>query len=87
MPTNQMPRLGVAVTFGALTPLREWIFDHDRAIEIQDFVDPEILTGDTAPLIERNNRAPFGQRVWMVWPGRPVMDLSHNRHAVLQLEQ
>lgn len=57
MSFNLMPRLGVAVTFDALGTLRDWIFDHDRAIEIQDFADPDILTGDTTPLIEKYNHA------------------------------
>jgi len=57
MPTNQMPRLGVAVTFDALDTLRDWIFDHDRALEIQDFADPDTLAGDTAPLVEQYNHA------------------------------
>lgn len=60
MTTSQMPRLGVAVTFDALDTLRDWIFEHDRALEIQDFVGPEILTGDTTPLIEKYNHALAG---------------------------
>lgn len=57
MSTNQMPRLGAAVTFQGFETLRDWIFEHDRAIEIQDFASPETLAGDTAPLIEKYNRA------------------------------
>jgi sugar phosphate isomerase/epimerase len=53
MPDKNMPRLGAAITFDMLDTLGDWIFKHDRNIEIQDFADPEILTGDTAPLIEK----------------------------------
>ena len=35
------------MTAGPLQALRDWIFEHERAIEIQDFAAPETLTGDT----------------------------------------
>ncbi|MBL1435425.1 MAG: sugar phosphate isomerase/epimerase [Rhodobacteraceae bacterium] len=47
-----MPRLGVAVEYDFFSTLGEWIFKHDRNIEIQDFAKPKVLAGDTAPLIE-----------------------------------
>ncbi|MFD1910822.1 sugar phosphate isomerase/epimerase family protein [Halodurantibacterium flavum] len=46
-----LPLLGVALTHKDIAPLRDWIFDAGRAIEIQDFVMPEVIAGDTAPLI------------------------------------
>ena len=47
-----MPRLGVAVRYDFFQTLGEWIFQHDRAIEIQDFENRELLCGDPTPLIE-----------------------------------
>ncbi|MGR3291747.1 MAG: sugar phosphate isomerase/epimerase family protein [Paracoccaceae bacterium] len=47
------PRLGIAVEVGFFDTLGKWIFDHDRDIEIADFTDPDVLSGDTAPLIAR----------------------------------
>lgn len=37
MPDKNMPRLGAAITFDMLDTLGDWIFKHDRNIEIQDF--------------------------------------------------
>lgn len=46
-----LPLLGVAIKHADLAPLRNWIFEQGRGIEIQDFVFPDIIAGDTAPLI------------------------------------
>ncbi|WP_306005574.1 sugar phosphate isomerase/epimerase family protein [Aquicoccus porphyridii] len=46
-----LPLLGVAIRRGDLDVLRDWIFGPGRAIEIQDFVMPEVITGDCGPLI------------------------------------
>jgi len=48
-----LPRLGVAVTSAPFDILRDWIFDTDRAIEIQDFVTPAVIGGDCSDLIAR----------------------------------
>ena len=53
MSKNKMPRLGVAVDYNSFDILGDWIFEHDRTIEIQDFTNPKTLTGDTGPLIEK----------------------------------
>lgn len=51
-----LPRLGVAVKQGELAGLRDWIFDHDRAVEIQDFVFPGVISGDTQPIVDAYRR-------------------------------
>lgn len=48
-----MPRLGIAVDYSFFETLGDWVFEHDRAIEIQDFVIPKVLAGDSAPLIAK----------------------------------
>jgi len=53
MTDKTMPRLGVAVQCQFFDTLGDWIFEHDRAIEIQDFTMPGVLAGDTLPLIEK----------------------------------
>lgn len=53
MSKKNMPRLGVAVEYDYFEILGDWIFKHDRNIEIQDFASPKVLAGDTAPLIEK----------------------------------
>lgn len=46
-----LPLLGTAVKRNDLNVLRDWIFDEGRAIEIQDFVFPDVIAGDTADLV------------------------------------
>ncbi|MGC9370082.1 MAG: sugar phosphate isomerase/epimerase family protein [Paracoccaceae bacterium] len=46
------PRLGVAILHHDLEVLRDWIFGPQRAIEIQDFIAPDLIAGDPAPLVE-----------------------------------
>ncbi len=48
MTSAPLPLLGVALTRPAFDPLRDWICGPGRAIEIQDFVAPGIIAGDTA---------------------------------------
>lgn len=45
------PLLGAAITRRDFDPLRDWICGPGRAIEIQDFVDPDLIAGDTDPLV------------------------------------
>ncbi len=52
-----LPRLGVALKHADLAGLRDWIFGADRTIEIQDFVFPEIITGDTSDLVASYRRS------------------------------
>lgn len=46
-----LPLLGVAIRRADLDTLRDWIFAPGRAIEIQDFVFPQVIAGDCAPLV------------------------------------
>jgi len=47
-----LPRLGVAICFDDLAPLRNWIFDTGRAIEIQDFVTEWEMVRDISGQID-----------------------------------
>lgn len=47
------PVLGAAVTLDALERLRNWLFERERAVEVQDFFDPELLEGDWRGAAER----------------------------------
>jgi len=53
MQENSLPRLGVAVDIQSFDILGNWIFDHDRTLEIQDFAKPNMSAHDTAALIGR----------------------------------
>ncbi len=55
-------RLGVALTLPSIAPLRDWIFDHDRAVEMQDFVGPDVFLQDPGDLIGALNAALDGHR-------------------------
>jgi hypothetical protein len=57
-----LPRLGVATRYASFEILRDWIFDHDRTIEIQDFVFPDVIAGDTAPMVETYRKALDGHQ-------------------------
>lgn len=47
------PLLGLALKHADFTPLQDWICGPGRAIEIQDFVLPEVIAGDCADLVAR----------------------------------
>lgn len=55
-------RLGVALTLPSIAPLRDWIFDHDRAVEMQDFVGPDVFMDDPTDLVAALNAALSGHR-------------------------
>lgn len=57
-----LPLLGAAIQRRDLDTLRDWIFEPARAIEIQDFVMPEIFAGDPSELIASYKRALDGHR-------------------------
>jgi len=44
--TAQRPLLGAALTADELDSHRDWLFDQQRDLELQDFVDTELLDGD-----------------------------------------
>lgn len=46
-----LPVLGVAITRPHMADLRNWIYDSDRAVEIQDFVFPDVIAGDVSDLV------------------------------------
>jgi len=46
-----LPLLGAALQIGQFAPLAQWICEPGRALEIQDFVSPNISAPDTADLI------------------------------------
>ena len=48
-----IPTIGAAMLLENIGILRDWLFDKDRPIEIQDFVGPDVITADTGPLVER----------------------------------
>jgi sugar phosphate isomerase/epimerase len=55
-----LPRLGAALMLADVPPLRDWLFDAARPVEIQDFCTPEAMTRDPAPKIEAWGRALAG---------------------------
>ena len=46
-----LPRLGVALTLPRFGALRDWVCDSGRALEIQDFVGPDVIAGDCSERI------------------------------------
>lgn len=53
---TDLPLLGVAVRSSEYELLADWIRGPGRAIEIQDFVTPEVIAGDVAPLVSHWQR-------------------------------
>ena len=51
-----LPVLGAAMTLDDLDRHRNWVFEHQRDLELQSFVDAEVLAGDWRPLAERAKR-------------------------------
>ncbi|MET0749228.1 MAG: TIM barrel protein, partial [Rhizobium sp.] len=51
-----LPILGAAMTLEDLEIHRNWLFDKQRDLELQSFVEAEVLNGDWAPLAERARR-------------------------------
>lgn len=46
-----LPPLGAAVQLRHMDTLRDWLFDAGRPLEIQEFVTPEVISGDTSELV------------------------------------
>ena len=57
-----LPRLGAALTLERFRPLRDWICDSARPLEIQDFVGPEVIAGDCADRIAAWQQALAGHQ-------------------------
>lgn len=51
MTRSPLPLLGVALTRPSFDALRDWITGPGRALEIQDFVGPDVIAGDTDALV------------------------------------
>lgn len=56
------PPIGAAVQLHHMDLLRDWLFDADRPIEIQDFLAPDVIAGDTRDLVAALRRALDGHR-------------------------
>lgn len=56
MPEKPMPRLGVAVEYHYFETLGDWIFEHNRAVEIQDFAMSVLQASDTKSLVEKYSK-------------------------------
>lgn len=56
MPEKPMPRLGVAVEYHYFETLGDWIFEHNRAVEIQDFAMSVLQPDNTKSLVEKYSK-------------------------------
>lgn len=45
------PRIGACITLPHFNGLRDWLFDQDRPIEMQDFVQPDVIMNETTELV------------------------------------
>jgi sugar phosphate isomerase/epimerase len=50
---SSLPVIGAAMTLGELEIHRDWLFEKQRDLELQDFTTGDVLNGDWAPLAER----------------------------------
>lgn len=53
---NALPILGAAMNLQDLETHREWLLEKQRDLELQDFVDAKVLSGDWRILVERARR-------------------------------
>lgn len=51
-----LPLLGAAMSLDDLEIHRDWLLDRQRDLEIQNFVQADVLDGDWMPLVERAKR-------------------------------
>lgn len=54
--TSPLPVLGAAMMLDEVEIHRDWLFSHDRDLELQDFSGSRVLSGDWTPLAERARR-------------------------------
>jgi len=59
---SNLPVLGVALPLAGLRQHRDWIFDKQRDLELQDFFWAEVLNGDWQPLATEIRRELDGYR-------------------------
>jgi sugar phosphate isomerase/epimerase len=57
-----LPTIGAAVPLRDMELMRDWLFDDDRPIEVQDFVGAEVIAGDVSDLIAQWRRALDGHK-------------------------
>ncbi len=50
---SSLPVIGAAMTLNELEIHRDWLFEKQRDLELQDFTTGEVLNGDWSPLAER----------------------------------
>jgi sugar phosphate isomerase/epimerase len=50
---SSLPVIGAAMTLGELEIHRNWLFEKQRDLELQDFTTADVLNGDWTPLAER----------------------------------
>ncbi|MCL6707995.1 sugar phosphate isomerase/epimerase [Pseudomonas sp. R2.Fl] len=50
---TNLPILGAAMTLKSLATHRDWLLEHQRDLELQDFVEADVLNGDWSPLVAR----------------------------------
>ncbi|MFL5012253.1 sugar phosphate isomerase/epimerase family protein [Rhizobium sp.] len=53
---SSLPVVGAAMTLDEVELHREWLFEKSRDLELQSFIDAEVLNGDWAPLAARARR-------------------------------
>ena len=66
-----LPIIGAALGLGALPTYRDWLFEKDRDLELQDFIDPGLLaSGDWAARVDAAKPAldEFGGRLGIHGP-------------------
>lgn len=59
---DQRPVVGAAFNLEHLERHRDWVFEHDRDLELQHFIDPHVLGGDWRDLADRTKAALAGHR-------------------------
>lgn len=83
-----VPRLGAALSLNHFHTLRDWMFDSDRVLEIQDFVKPEVISSDCGDLIQAWKRALDGHTglrgIHGPFFGLDISNPDHDIRAVIQ---
>ena len=70
MSKTDLPVIGAAVNIMNLAPLKPWLFEKNRDVEIQDFVFPSVLDGDWQGIVNlyREHFAGFEGRIGIHGP-------------------
>ena len=59
---TSLPVLGAAMTLDDVETHRDWLFEKQRDLELQSFVEADVLNGDWAPLAARAKRLLDGHK-------------------------